>query len=288
MSSHDAVAPPNPPAPFGEAASPRVDPESNGAADRLAAVESLLGADACRRLGLYRLPKGFLLSVVVPVYNEATTVERVIERLRAIDLPCEIILVDDGSTDGTGDVLTRLGREQPDLRIVSHGRNRGKGAAVRSGFAEARGDIVVIQDADLEYDPRDLRLLVQPIVEGRADVVYGSRFTSAERCVSPLWHRFANAVITCCSNAFTGLAFTDVETCYKLFRRALLQELTPQLREDRFGIELEITARLARRPGVRFVERPVSYAHRSYAEGKKIGWRDGFRALWCIVKYAFA
>jgi glycosyltransferase involved in cell wall biosynthesis len=197
--------------------------------------------------------------------------------VRATHLPLEIILVDDGSTDGTRDVLERL-RAEPDLKIVFHEKNQGKGAALKTGFLQASGDIVVIQDADMEYDPQDFRLLIQPILENKADVVYGSRYSGADRAVSPLWHLAANKLITNLFNIFHGYRFTDVETCYKVFRRELIQGIAPRLREKRFGIELEITARLLRDRSLRFHERPIRYFRRSYAEGKKIG-------LWCIIRY---
>ncbi len=253
-------------------------------ADRVEILEKLLGRDVCRRLAIYRLPADFLLSVVVPVYNETKTIEKVIDRIRCVGLPCEIVLVDDGSRDGTREVLAEM-QNQPDLKVVFHEVNQGKGAALRTGFAAATGDVVIIQDADLEYDPQDFRLLLQPILENRADVVYGSRFCGAHRAVSPLWHLAANKIITWFFNVRFGLRFTDVETCYKMIRRDLIQDLNPSLKETRFGIELEITAKLARRKNLRFYERPISYARRTYAEGKKIGLRDFIRAIWCIIRY---
>ena len=252
--------------------------------DRVELLERLIGRDACRRLGIYALPADFVLSVVIPVYNEAKTLEKVIARVRETHLPMEIICVDDGSRDGTREVLERLANEQ-DIKAVFHEKNQGKGAALRTGFLEATGDVVVVQDADMEYDPQDIRLLLQPILENSADVVYGSRFSGPERAVSPLWHLAANKLITNLFNVFHGHRFTDVETCYKLFRRELIQEVAPKLREKRFGIELEMTARLLKNRNVRFHERPIRYDRRSYAEGKKIGWRDGLWALWCIVRY---
>jgi glycosyltransferase involved in cell wall biosynthesis len=252
--------------------------------NRVELLERLIGRDACRRLGIYALPADFVLSVVIPVYNEAKTLEKVIARVRETHLPMEIICVDDGSQDGTREVLERLAVEQ-DIKAVFHGKNQGKGAALRTGFMEATGDIVVVQDADMEYDPQDIRLLLQPILDNTADVVYGSRFNGPDRAVSPLWHLAANKLITNLFNVFHGHRFTDVETCYKLFRRELIQEVAPKLRENRFGIELEVTARLLKNRNVRFHERPIRYDRRSYAEGKKIGWRDGLWALWCIVRY---
>lgn len=254
-------------------------------ADRQEILEQLLGTDVCRRLGVYRLPEGFRLSVVIPVYNEAATIERVIDRVRGTHLPCEMILVDDCSRDGTREVLERLARDHADLRVLFHEANRGKGAALRTGFQHATGDVVVIQDADMEYDPQDFRLLLQPIVEGRADVVFGSRFLATERAVSPYWHQAANQLITSLSNLRLGRKFSDVETCYKMFRRELIQQIAPTLRENRFGIEIELTAKLTRAKDARIFERPIRYDRRSYAEGKKIGWRDGLWALWCILRY---
>ncbi len=253
-------------------------------AERVELLHRVLGADVCRQLGIYPLPPDFLLSVVIPVYNEARTIEQVLARVRATELPLEMILVDDGSTDGTREVLQRVALGE-DCRVILHERNQGKGAAVKSGLAAARGQVVVIQDADMEYDPRDLRLLLQPIVEGDADVVYGSRFIHNDRPVSPLWHQGANQLITFCAVLVSGYRFTDVETCYKMFRRDLVRDIVPTLRERRFGIEIELTFKLVRQRGVRFFERPICYARRSYAEGKKIGWRDGFAALWCILRY---
>jgi glycosyltransferase involved in cell wall biosynthesis len=257
--------------------------------DRIELLQRLLGTELCRRLGVYRIPAGFRLSVVIPVYNEVRTIEQVIARVRAAEIPSEIVIVDDGSRDGTRDLLARLrdGGEgaNSDLRIVLHERNQGKGAALKTGFELCTGDVVVVQDADMEYDPRDFRQLLQPIIEGEADVVYGSRFSHVEGPVRSYWHEFANRMVTRLSNWRTGKNLTDVETCYKMIRRDVLAKVTPELREKRFGIEIELTFKLARLPGVRFHERPISYAGRSYAEGKKIGLRDGLRALWCILRY---
>jgi glycosyltransferase involved in cell wall biosynthesis len=252
--------------------------------DRIRLVEELLGVDLCRRLGIYRLPPGFLLSVVIPVFNEQGTLEEVIRRVRASGVPCEMIFVDDGSSDGTREVLDRH-RGEPDVTVLAHPCNRGKGAALKTGFAQARGDAVIVQDADLEYDPADYLRLIQPIVEDEADVVFGSRFGGSARRVTGFWHFAGNRLLTLVSNAFTNLNLSDMETCYKVFRRDVIARLAPTLVEQRFGVEPELTAKLARLPGVRIVERPVSYAGRSYAQGKKIGWRDGLRALWAIMRY---
>jgi glycosyltransferase involved in cell wall biosynthesis len=257
--------------------------------DRVELLQRLLGTELCRRLGIYRLPEGFRLSVVVPVYNEVQTIEHVIHRIRSTGIPSEIVIVDDGSRDGTRELLTRLRDSgqpgQGDLQIVLHEKNQGKGAALVTGFAHCTGDVVVVQDADMEYDPRDFWQLLQPIVEGEADVVFGSRFSHIEGPVRSYWHQFANQVVTRLSNWKSGKNLTDVETCYKMVRRELIQKIAPTLREKGFGIEIELTFKLARMKGVRFHERPISYAGRSYAEGKKIGWRDGLWALWCILRY---
>jgi glycosyltransferase involved in cell wall biosynthesis len=256
-------------------------------AQRIELLESLLGSAACRKLGIYRLPENFVLSVVVPVYNEVKTLAAVVERIRACGVACEIILVDDGSSDGTRELLKKW-EGQRDLRIILHERNRGKGAALRTGFAHAKGDAVIVQDADLEYDPAEFRYLLQPIVNGQADVVYGSRFSGDSQRVLFFWHYVGNRVLTTLSNCFTNLNLSDMETCYKVFRREALQQVLPKLKENRFGIEPEITAKIARVPGVRIFERPVSYSGRTYAQGKKINWKDGIRALWCIVRYGLA
>ncbi|MEX2558344.1 MAG: glycosyltransferase family 2 protein [Pirellulales bacterium] len=259
--------------------------DSAGCADRVELLERLLGKSACRRLGIFRLPDGFLLSVVIPVYNELNTVAEVIRRVRDSGVPTEIILVDDGSTDGTRELLESW-RGQDDLKIVLHERNQGKGAALRTGFQQASGDVVIVQDADLEYDPHEFEKLIQPIVEGQADVVFGSRFTGDNQRVLYFWHSVGNKLLTLFSNAMTNLNLTDMETCYKAFRREVIQRIAPTLREQRFGIEPEITAKVASLPGIRVFERPISYAGRTYAEGKKITWRDGLRALWCIIRYS--
>jgi glycosyltransferase involved in cell wall biosynthesis len=271
-----------------EAADDAASPDG-GRLDRVEVLQRLLGLELSRKLGIFRLPDGFKLSVVIPVYNEIRTLAKVIERVRATRLPLEIVIVDDGSRDGSREYLTELrdsGSEQNrDLKIVLHERNQGKGGALKTGFLECTGDAVIIQDADLEYDPQDYRSLLQPLVEGQADVVFGSRFSHVDGPVHHYWHRWGNQLITRLSNWKTGRAWTDVETCYKLIRRDLLQRIAPGLRERGFGIELELTAKLARQPGVRFYERPVSYVGRSWAEGKKIGVKDGLWAMWCILRY---
>ncbi len=242
-----------------------------------------LGLETARRLGIFQLPKDFLLSVVIPVYNEVNTIEAVVRRVQGAGLPIEIILVDDGSRDGTREKLQQLAT-QKQIRVILHEKNQGKGAAIKTGFSQASGDIVVIQDADMEYDPQDFRYLIQPIIEGEADVVYGTRYGHQDRPVAPLWHYAVNRIISVLTSFKTGLYFSDVETCYKLFPRELIQKLVPQLRENRFGIEIEITIRLARQKA-RFYERHIRYHRRSWDQGKKIGWKDGVRALWCIIRY---
>lgn len=246
-------------------------------------LDQVLTDDVCRRLGIFALPAEFRLSVVIPVFNEVNTVLDVIERVRRTGLPLEIILVDDGSQDGTREKLDALPHAD-DLKVIFHAKNQGKGAALRTGFGHATGTAVVVQDADLEYDPDDFRFLIQPIVEGEADVVYGTRYGHHDRQVPPLWHVFVNRWITRLSNLRTGLYLSDVETCYKVMRRELIQELAPNLRENRFGIEIELTLKLARKR-VRFYERPIRYDRRGFDEGKKIGWRDGVRALYCMLRY---
>lgn len=244
---------------------------------------ALLGDAVCHRMGIFALPDGFLLSVIVPVYNEAGTLSRAIGRLRDTGLPMQIILVNDGSTDGSDKELDALA-DASDLTIIHHQKNKGKGAAVRTGFAAAKGDYVVVQDADLEYEPNDFRWLLQPLVAGEAEVAYGTRYGHCDRQVSPWWHQAVNGLITGLCNLAIGLRLSDVETCYKMVRGDIIRELTPHLRENRFGIEIELTALLAKRK-LRFTERPIRYHHRWYDEGKKIGWKDGVSALWCIVRY---
>jgi len=227
-----------------------------------------------------------LLSIVVPVYNEESTLAKLIEAVLAAPLPAgierEIVVVDDGSTDGTFRALDAF-RDHPRVRALRQPRNLGKGAALRRGFAEARGDFVVVQDADLEYDPREYPKLLAPVLEGKADVVYGSRFIGGEaHRVLFFWHYVGNRFLTLLSNAFTNLNLTDMETCYKLFRGEVLRRI--ELREDRFGFEPEVTAKVARL-GVRIYEVGITYWGRTYDEGKKIHWRDGVAALGCIVKY---
>ena len=246
-------------------------------------LNPVLTADVCRRLGIFAIPSDFKLTVVIPVYNEVNTDIAVIERVRQTMLPLEIIVVDDGSQDGTREKLATLAPAD-DLRIILHTENCGKGAALRTGFELSTGTAIVVQDADLEYDPDDFRFLIQPIIEGQADVVYGTRYGHHDRPVPPLWHVIVNRWITRLCNVRTGLYLSDVETCYKVVRRELLQELSPSLKENRFGIEIELTVKLARMRA-RFYERPIRYDRRGFDEGKKIGWRDGVRALYCMLRY---
>jgi len=223
-----------------------------------------------------------VLSVVVPAYNEVRTIETLLRRVREVPLHLEVIVVDDGSKDGTRDLLLRLEREGLIDQLMFHDVNQGKGSALRTGFREATGDIVVVQDADMEYDPLELPYLMELILTGRADAVYGSRFLGGRHRALFFWHSVGNRLLTLLSNMFTDVNLTDMETCYKMIRRDLLQSLP--LSADRFGIEPELTARLAQ-AGARIYEIPISYHGRSYAEGKKIGWRDGVSALWSILKF---
>ena len=222
------------------------------------------------------------LSVVMPVYNEERTLDEIVQRVQAAPLDKELILVDDCSTDGTREILGRLA-EADNVKDLLHERNQGKGAALRTGFAAARGDVVVIQDADLEYDPQEYSKLIEPILDGRADVVYGSRFAGGQsHRVLYFWHSVGNRLLTLLSNMFTNLNLTDMEVCYKVFRREIIQGI--EIEESRFGFEPEITAKIARKRCAIY-EVGISYAGRTYEEGKKIGWRDGVRAIWCILKY---
>lgn len=223
-----------------------------------------------------------ILSVIVPAYNEAATIESVMRRVREVPLRLEVIAVNDASTDDTGAILDRLAHERLVDRVLHHPENRGKGAALRTGIAAASGDVIVVQDADLEYDPADLPALLAPIRTGKADAVYGSRFQGGPHRVLFFWHAVGNSLLTLLSNMFTNLNLTDMETCYKLVRAELLKRLP--LRSNRFGFEVEITARLAQ-AGARVWELPISYSGRTYAEGKKITWRDGFAAFFHILRY---
>jgi glycosyltransferase involved in cell wall biosynthesis len=223
------------------------------------------------------------LSVVIPVFNEKNTILEILDRIRNVDIPKEIIIVDDYSTDGTRDILQSLPKSN-DLKIVLQPQNQGKGAALRRGFEEVSGDIVVVQDADLEYDPAEYNTLIQPILANKADVVFGSRFLSGPHRVLLFWHSVGNRLLTTFSNMMTDLNLTDMETCYKMFRADILKKI--RLRENRFGFEPEFTAKVAR-IRCRIYEVPISYSGRDYTEGKKIGWKDGVAAIYFILKYRF-
>ena len=268
----------------------RVTPYS---AEWYATMKQTLGQSVCRRLGFYEIPDDLLLSVVIPIYNERETILDLVDRVRSVPVRKELVLVDDCSTDGTRDILEELEQSASDdeynsIQIVFHEENRGKGAALRSGFRRTRGDVVIVQDADLEYDPSEYPRLLRPIVEDLADVVYGSRFLGDQpHRVLYYWHYLGNRFLTTLSNCFTNLNLTDMETCYKVFRRKVIDSVGPTLQQDRFGFEPEITAKIARR-NYRVYEMSISYSGRTYEQGKKIGWRDGVQALWCIVRYGLA
>jgi len=224
------------------------------------------------------------LSVVIPVYNEQATIEAIVGRVRAVGLADEIIVVDDGSTDGTREILAQMGAADPELRIVLHGRNQGKGAAVRTGIQAARAELVLIQDADLEYDPREYPALLAPILEGKADAVFGSRFLGGARRPTMFWHMVANKMLTLMTNVLYNSILSDMETGYKVFRREVI--LAIPLRARRFDFEPEVTAKLLKR-GVRVYEVPISFNPRDYSEGKKIGLKDAFAAIWALLRYRF-
>ncbi len=266
-------------------------------------LRQTLGDAACRQLGIYVIPPDLLLSVVIPVYNEMEMLPALVDRVLAVPIRKELILVDDFSTDGTREFLKSLeennspvpGQSESQqqasentIKVFYHDKNRGKGAAVRTGFSKVSGGIVIIQDADLEYDPAEYPRLLHPIVEGKADVVYGSRFLGDQpHRVLYFWHYLGNKFLTMLSNCFTNLNLTDMETCYKVFRRNVVEDIEPHLRQSRFGIEPEMTAKIARRK-YRVYEMSISYSGRTYEQGKKIGWKDGAKALWCIVRYGIA
>ena len=224
------------------------------------------------------------LSVVIPVYNERATIEAIVGRVKAGGLADEIVVVDDGSTDGTREILARLTASDPGLRVVLHERNQGKGAAVRTGIQTARADLILIQDADLEYDPRDYPGLLAPILEGNADVVFGSRFLGGPRRPTMFWHMVANKMLTLLTNVLYNSILSDMETGYKVFRREVIQAIP--LRARRFDFEPEVTAKLLKR-GVRVYEVPISFNPRDYSEGKKIGLKDAFAAIWALIRYRF-
>jgi glycosyltransferase involved in cell wall biosynthesis len=264
----------------------------------VAKLRKVCGDAALNQLGLYWLPPGFKLSVAIPCYNEEKTIRAIVERVRAVPIPKEIVIVDDCSKkDRTREILKEM-EQEPDIRVFYHEKNMGKGGALSTAFKQCRGDVVIIQDADLEYDPNEYPKLIQPIVDGRADVVFGSRFKGECVRVHYFWHRVANGILTLLSNFFTDLNLTDMETCYKVFRREVLDGI--EIKERRFGVEPELTAKVARTKinpttgrrtrtkKYRCYEVPISYHGRSYDEGKHIGMKDAFRALYCIGRYWWA
>jgi glycosyltransferase involved in cell wall biosynthesis len=226
------------------------------------------------------------LSIVIPVYNEERWVAQLLERVLAADacgLAKELVVVDDCSTDGTAKILEQHAARHPEIKLYRQDPNRGKGAALRRGFREATGDVVLVQDADLEYDPSEYPVLLGPILDGRADVVLGSRFLGGPHRVLFYWHSVGNKILTTLSNVFTNLNLTDMETCYKVFRAEVIKSI--ELEQERFGFEPEVVAKVARL-GARIYEVPISYSGRTYEEGKKIGWKDGVQALYCVLRYS--
>jgi glycosyltransferase involved in cell wall biosynthesis len=260
------------------------------AADPRARVEvlhKLLGEGACRHIGIYPIPPGFKLSVVIPVFNEERWLAELVRRVQVVPIPKELVLVNDFSTDGTPAILKQLEQQYDNVRVFHQPKNMGKGAALREGFKHCTGDLVIVQDADWEYDPAEYPKLIQPILDGKADVVVGSRFIGESHRVLYFWHSVANKGLTMLSNMFTNLNLTDMETCYKVFKREVIQGLN--LKSNRFGFEPEVTAKIAKKKsdGTRWrvYEVPISYSGRTYEEGKKIGLKDAFQALYCIVRY---
>lgn len=257
---------------------------------RVEILEKLLGVSACRSIGIYPIPPGFKLSVVIPVFNEERWLAELVRRVQAVAIPKELILINDFSTDGTPAILAQIEKQYDNVRVFHQPKNMGKGAALRTGFKHCTGDLVIVQDADWEYDPGEYPKLIQPILEGRADVVVGSRFIGESHRVLYYWHSVANKALTMMSNWFTNLNLTDMETCYKVFRREVIQGMN--LKSNRFGFEPEVTAKIARKrkgqPKWRVFEVPISYSGRTYEEGKKIGLKDAFQAFYCIVRFWIA
>lgn len=224
------------------------------------------------------------ISIIIPVYNEAATIKEIVSRVQQTDLDKEIIIVDDYSTDATSEYLKEINACYENVQVLSHDRNRGKGAALRTGFAHASGDVIIIQDADLEYNPQEYGYLLNPILDGRADVVYGSRFLGGPHRVLFFWHYVGNKFLTLLADAFSNLNLTDMETCYKVFRKDVLNGIT--IKSNRFGFEPEFTMKVAKK-GFRVYEVPISYSGRTYEEGKKIGWKDGIKAILAILRFRF-
>lgn len=265
-------------------------PGHNDHKERYDYLVNLLGESTCRQIGIFPIPDGWLLSVVIPVYNEERWIEELIRRVQNVNIPKEIIIVNDFSTDGTLPILDRLKTTYDNISVFHQPRNMGKGAALREGFKHCKGNAVIVQDADWEYDPAEYPKLIQPILDGRADVVVGSRFIGETHRVLYFWHSRANHLLTLMSNFFTDLNLTDMETCYKVFRTEVIQSI--QIKSNRFGFEPEVTAKVARKVNRQFkwriYEVPISYSGRTYAEGKKIGIKDAFNALYCIIRFWIA